>query len=202
MSARSRARTAPRRTTSRTSTIRTSARAAASTRSSAGIALDDPRARPPRDDRARRRHRGARLAPQAPGLLAASLGLSRMFADDHAMLRWGMLVYDALYAWCRDAIGETHGWNPAALRAGRREATARGIAAAARMPTRARGVSLLVPAGLHQLRRPGRTDRDHAPRARRRKALDLRARASCTHSTTACCCPAPRRRSSRRTSAG
>ena len=56
------------------------------------------------------------LAAQAPGLLAVSLGLSRMIADDHAMLRWGMLVYDALYAWCRDAVGETHGWNPEALR--------------------------------------------------------------------------------------
>src|SRR5438034_6042911 len=31
------------------------------------------------------------LAPQAPGLLAASLGLSAMFGDDHAMLKWGML---------------------------------------------------------------------------------------------------------------
>jgi rhodanese-related sulfurtransferase len=57
------------------------------------------------------------LAPEASGLLALSLGLSAMFADDHAMLRAGMLVYDALYAWCRDARGETHGWNPAALRA-------------------------------------------------------------------------------------
>jgi len=57
------------------------------------------------------------LAPQAPGLLAASLGLSRMFTDDQAMLRWGMLVYDALYAWCNDGIGETHSWNPAPLRA-------------------------------------------------------------------------------------
>ena len=56
------------------------------------------------------------LAPQAPGLLAASLGLSRMFADDHAMLRWGVLVYDALYAWCNAATKETHGWNPASLR--------------------------------------------------------------------------------------
>ncbi len=56
------------------------------------------------------------LAAQAPGLLAVSLGLSRMIADDHAMLRWGMLVYDALYAWCRDAVGEKHGWNPEALR--------------------------------------------------------------------------------------
>jgi rhodanese-related sulfurtransferase len=41
------------------------------------------------------------LAPQAPGLLATSLGLSAMFADDHAMLKWGMLVYDSLFAWCR-----------------------------------------------------------------------------------------------------
>lgn len=57
------------------------------------------------------------LAAEAAGLLAVSLGLSRIFADDHAMLRFGMLVYDALYARCRDAAGETHGWNPGALRA-------------------------------------------------------------------------------------
>ena len=43
------------------------------------------------------------LAPQAPGLLAISLGLSQMFGNDHAMLRYGMLVYDAMYAWCRQA---------------------------------------------------------------------------------------------------
>ncbi len=56
------------------------------------------------------------LAAQAPGLLAASLGLSAMFADDHAMLKWGMLVYDSLYAWCRDAAqAETHGWYPEQL---------------------------------------------------------------------------------------
>lgn len=41
------------------------------------------------------------LAPQAPGLLATSTGLSALFADDHAMLRAGMVVYDALYLWCR-----------------------------------------------------------------------------------------------------
>ena len=56
------------------------------------------------------------LAAEASGLLAVSLGLSRMIADDHAMLRFGMLVYDALYARCRDAAGESHGWNPDALR--------------------------------------------------------------------------------------
>jgi len=56
------------------------------------------------------------LAAQAPGLLAASLGLSAMFADDHAMLKWGMLVYDSLYAWCREAQSETHGWYPEKLR--------------------------------------------------------------------------------------
>ena len=41
------------------------------------------------------------LAPQAPGLLTISQGLSRSFADDHEMLEHGMVVYDALYAWCR-----------------------------------------------------------------------------------------------------
>jgi rhodanese-related sulfurtransferase len=43
------------------------------------------------------------LAAEAPGLLAASRGLSALFADDHEMLKWGMLVYDSLYAWCRSA---------------------------------------------------------------------------------------------------
>ena len=39
-------------------------------------------------------------APEAAGLLAISRGLSLNFTDDHAMLRQGMVVYDALYAWC------------------------------------------------------------------------------------------------------
>lgn len=56
------------------------------------------------------------LAPQAAGLLAVSLGLSRNFADDHEMLRHGMVLYDALYAWCKDGQEETHTWNPAAYR--------------------------------------------------------------------------------------
>lgn len=56
------------------------------------------------------------LAPQAAGLLAISLGLSHMFEDDHEMLRHGMVVYDALYTWCRHGQGERHTWNPDALR--------------------------------------------------------------------------------------
>lgn len=52
------------------------------------------------------------LAPQAPGLLALSLGLSALFKDDHEMLRHGMVVYDALYAWLKEARDETHGWPP------------------------------------------------------------------------------------------
>ncbi len=52
------------------------------------------------------------LAPEAAGLLAVSLGLSAMFADDHEMLRHGMTVYDALYARLNTARGETHGWPP------------------------------------------------------------------------------------------
>ncbi len=50
------------------------------------------------------------LSPEAPGLLAASLGLSRMYDDDLEQLEAGMLVYDAFYRWCRDATGETHNW--------------------------------------------------------------------------------------------
>ena len=57
------------------------------------------------------------LAREASGLLAVSLGLSATFADDHEMLKWGMLVYDSLYAWCREAQSETHGWYPEKLRA-------------------------------------------------------------------------------------
>jgi hypothetical protein len=54
------------------------------------------------------------LAPQAAGLLAISLGLSRLYSDDHEMLKHGLVVYDALYAWCRELQKETHGWNYAA----------------------------------------------------------------------------------------
>jgi rhodanese-related sulfurtransferase len=50
------------------------------------------------------------LAPEAPGLLAASLGLSRMYADDLDQLEAGMTLYDAFYRWCRDATDETHNW--------------------------------------------------------------------------------------------
>jgi len=59
------------------------------------------------------------LAPQSPGLLAISLGLSAIYADDHAMLERGMMVYDALYAWCRDCRDQGHDWNPAAMAARR-----------------------------------------------------------------------------------
>jgi hypothetical protein len=52
------------------------------------------------------------LAPQSPGLLAISLGLSAVFADDQIMLRHGLVLYDALYAWCRSCKGETHNWPP------------------------------------------------------------------------------------------
>jgi len=54
------------------------------------------------------------LAPQASGLLAISLGLSHNFSNDHEMLTHGLVVYDALYAWCKHARGETHTWNPKA----------------------------------------------------------------------------------------
>ncbi len=50
------------------------------------------------------------LAPQAAGLLAISLGLSRNFSNDHEMLAHGMVMYDALYTWCCHAQGERHSW--------------------------------------------------------------------------------------------
>lgn len=50
------------------------------------------------------------FSPEASGLLAASLGLSRMYADDLAQLDAGMTLYDAFYRWCRDATDETHNW--------------------------------------------------------------------------------------------
>lgn len=52
------------------------------------------------------------LTPQSAGLYALSLGLSRQFADDHEMLRHGMVMYDALYAWCQSCQGEKHSWPP------------------------------------------------------------------------------------------
>lgn len=50
------------------------------------------------------------LSPEAPGLLAASLGLSRMYDDDLEQLNAGLFLYDAFYRWCRDATKETHNW--------------------------------------------------------------------------------------------
>ncbi|MEQ1900532.1 MAG: sulfurtransferase/chromate resistance protein [Devosia sp.] len=50
------------------------------------------------------------LAPEAAGLLALSLGLSRVHSDDLEQLEAGILLYDALYRWARDATEETHNW--------------------------------------------------------------------------------------------
>ena len=52
------------------------------------------------------------LAPQCPGLLAISLGLSHAFKDDREQLKHGLVLYDALYAWCKHVRDETHNWNP------------------------------------------------------------------------------------------
>jgi rhodanese-related sulfurtransferase len=57
------------------------------------------------------------LAAQADGLLALSLGLSRLIGDDLKMLQQGLAIYDALYAWCSQGQSETHGWHPERLAA-------------------------------------------------------------------------------------
>ncbi len=53
------------------------------------------------------------LTPQSAGLYAISLGLSAVLTDDQAMLRHGLIMYDALYAWCAKLQRETHAWPPA-----------------------------------------------------------------------------------------
>ncbi len=54
------------------------------------------------------------LTPQSAGLYAISLGLSHRHADDHEMLKHGLVMYDALYAWCQSCQAETHNWPPQA----------------------------------------------------------------------------------------
>jgi rhodanese-related sulfurtransferase len=55
------------------------------------------------------------LAPPCSGLFAISLGLSANFPDDHEMLKHGMVIYDALYTWCRSLQAETHNWPAKAI---------------------------------------------------------------------------------------
>ncbi len=52
---------------------------------------------------------------EAPGLLAITLGLGANIRDDQALLRAGLVIYDALYTWCRSLAGERHGWYPEAI---------------------------------------------------------------------------------------
>jgi rhodanese-related sulfurtransferase len=56
------------------------------------------------------------LTPQCGGLFAISLGLSANFANDHEMLEHGMVMYDALYTWCRSLQAETHNWPAATVK--------------------------------------------------------------------------------------
>lgn len=50
------------------------------------------------------------LSPEAAGLLAISVGLSRRFRDDAAQLKAGLDIYDSLYRWARDGLNESHEW--------------------------------------------------------------------------------------------
>jgi len=56
------------------------------------------------------------LAPQSAGLYAISLGLCAVYTDDQELLRHGLVIYDALYAWCAKLQHETHNWPPAEYR--------------------------------------------------------------------------------------
>ena len=44
------------------------------------------------------------LIPESAGLFALSKGLSHLYDDDLAQLEAGMLIYDALYLWAREAF--------------------------------------------------------------------------------------------------
>jgi rhodanese-related sulfurtransferase len=60
------------------------------------------------------------LTPQCGGLFAISLGLSVNFPDDHEMLEHGMVIYDALYTWCRSLQAETHNRPATSMKEARR----------------------------------------------------------------------------------
>lgn len=47
-------------------------------------------------------------SPQAEGLLAISVGFSRLYKNDQDQLSAAMPIYDALYRWARDGATETH----------------------------------------------------------------------------------------------
>ena len=52
------------------------------------------------------------LTPQSAGLYAISLDLSYCYEDYHEMLEHGLVIYDAMYAWCKHCLEETHNWPP------------------------------------------------------------------------------------------
>ena len=52
------------------------------------------------------------LTPQSAGLLAISQGLRDVIPDDLDVLRYGFVMYDALYAWASQRKAETHSWPP------------------------------------------------------------------------------------------
>ena len=77
--------------------------------------LDEFNQRPPALDRLSTVVRAADtdahdLSPEAAGLLALSVGLSRQYSDDLEQLEAGMHMYDALYRWARDGNDEGHTW--------------------------------------------------------------------------------------------
>ncbi len=136
------------------------------------------------------------LAPEAAGLLAASLGLSRMYRDDLAQLEAGLALYDAFYRWCRDATDETHNW-PHGDEA-RMTATRPGPCP---QPS-PRRLRVWLRIGLLSFGGPAAQIAADAQGSWWSSATGSRMRASCTRSISACCCPGPRRSSLPPISAG
>lgn len=62
--------------------------------------------------RARRRSRRGSISRRSARGCMRSRSASHVFADDPALLAHGFVMYDALYAWCRQGQGETYAGPP------------------------------------------------------------------------------------------
>ena len=131
------------------------------------------------------------LAPEAAGLLAASLGLSRMHRDDLVQLDAGLALYDAFYRWARDATEET-------AQLAHREARMTTPA----FPSFAEALRVWLRIGLLSFGGPAAQIARDAPRGGGAAPLGLATRGSCMRSISACCCRGRRRSSSPPISAG
>ncbi len=170
-----------------------SARNATSTRSSAVMRSAIPRSTGSRRSCGLPTRRRAISRPRRPGLVAASLGLSAMFADDRAMLKWGCFVYDSLYAWCRQAQASRHTGRPAQTSTPEpRETSSCNTRTHPVAPTRAEAFRYSFEARIRELRRARRPEITMVPATiSSTRNAGSRNGVSCMRSTIASVLPGP-----------